>query len=74
MCQRQAVAEVLARKVAARTGDRPILTQTRVEEELVAERRGAWIVGDGVGRIGRERFEAAQPQAAEGFDLVRTPA
>src|SRR6185295_9687718 len=56
LSERLAVLELLAGVMARRAGDTPVRAQARVEEEALAERRGARIAGPAIGRIGRRRL------------------
>src|SRR5512132_3283797 len=67
--ERCPVLKVLAGDVARGARDLAVATQPRVEKELAAERRRAWVVGVAIGRVAAERREAAERQRAQEGDL-----
>jgi hypothetical protein len=72
--ERQPVLEVLRGEVAGGARDAAVAAQSRVEEELLAERGGARVVGDAVRRVGGERAEAREREGAQRRALLVAPA
>src|SRR5689334_8606593 len=73
LAERLAVLEPLLWQVARGAGDLAIDAQPRIEEQLLAQRDGALIVGNLVRRVGRQRRQTADPQATQRGDLVLAP-